>query len=59
MRSALRATAHQTPVTDMMHPDHYDFFMKLVVAGIAALAASVAAKLGLAAAHWWSEQNVY
>ena len=59
MRSALHATARQIRVIDMMHPDHFDFFMKLVVAGIAALAASVAAKLGLAAAHWWSEQNVY
>lgn len=39
----------------MMHPDHFDFFMKLVVAGIAALAASVAAKLGMAAAHEWRE----
>lgn len=34
-----------------MHPDHYEFIMKLVVAGIAALAASVAAKLGMMFHH--------
>lgn len=34
-----------------MHPDHFEFFMKLVVAGIAALAASVAGKLGVAVHH--------
>lgn len=34
-----------------MHPDHYDFIMRLVVAGIAALAASVFAKLGMAFHH--------
>ena len=37
----------------MMHPDHYEFIIKLVVAGIAALAASVSAKLGIYAAHMW------
>lgn len=53
MSNVSHATIRAILVTDMMHPDHYDFFMKLVIAGIAALAASVSAKLGIAAAHWW------
>lgn len=53
--SASLGTTHQIRVTDMMHPDHFDFIMKIVVAGIAALAASVAAKVGIAAAHMWRE----
>lgn len=32
----------------MMHPDHFDFFVKLITAAIAALAASVAVKVGMA-----------
>lgn len=35
----------------MMHPDHFEFFTKLVIAGIAALAASVAGKPGMAFHH--------
>lgn len=53
MSNVSHATIRATLVTDMMHPDHYDFIMKIVIAGIAALAASVSAKLGIAAAHWW------
>lgn len=53
MSSVLLETILATLVTNMMHPDHYEFIMKIVIAGIAALAASVSAKLGMAAAHWW------
>jgi hypothetical protein len=39
----------------MMHPDHYDLFIKAMMAGLAAIIATFAVKVGVMAAHIWSE----